>query len=127
MTGVSLGGWLSGKACSGNSDRIAACVPNPGVVSVAQNYVGKFGAILYGPMQYVAQHNASLLPAGYAAAFSNYTSSIFTPLLLNCTADSAAPSVFADTISASGSPNLLWHFQSCLITCLLQVFGDEPK
>lgn len=45
VTGVSLGGWLSGKACSGNSDRIAACVPNPGVVSVAQNYVGKFGTV----------------------------------------------------------------------------------
>lgn len=97
-----MGGYLEGRACAGNSERVSACVPNPAQTSIAAIYANKFGQPFYGPLQYVAEHNASLLPAGYAAAFANWSTAILEPILLNCTETSPAPQALAETYIHGG-------------------------
>ncbi|KAK9812128.1 hypothetical protein WJX73_009536 [Symbiochloris irregularis] len=111
LEGSSLGGYLSGRACAGLSDRLAACYPNPARtdLTAAFNVTAKYAVPVWGPIQYVGQQNASLLPPGYAAAFSNL-SNIMTPLLFQCTADTRAPEAFAEPIAAQSTvdPDLIY-------------------
>ena len=99
--GNSLGGYLGGRACAGLSDRLAACVIYPARTELfgAYNVTAQYGIPVYGGIQYAAQQDPSLLPPGYAQAFSNL-SSILDPLLLDCTPDTSAPQAFATPLEA---------------------------
>ena len=95
--GNSLGGYLGGRACAELSDRVAACVIYPARTDLfaAFNVTAQYGTQIYGGVGYVAQQKPSLLPQGYAQAFSNYSSNILEPLLYACTPDTSAPEAFA--------------------------------
>lgn len=120
IVGVSLGGWLSGQACSLTSDRVKVCAPNPLVLSVAQSYqsVASDLANIYGGLAYAGQRNASLLPTGYAKAYENGTGIINT-LLLTCNASSGAPALIGDVFDASGSNVVLSYLFSYFLFQLL--------
>lgn len=104
-TGLSLGGYLGGRACAGLSDRLAACYISPARTDLtsAYNVTAQYGTPIYGGVQYAAQQNASLLPPGYAQAFSNFSANILQPLLFECTADTRAPEAFAEPIGSMGT------------------------
>lgn len=96
--GFGKGGYFAARACSGNSDRLAVCIVNPPPVPanlIASQY---FEPLLvqkyYDPVAYAGQYNASTLPDGYAAAFTN-TSDILDTLLYTCNASSGAADLLA--------------------------------
>lgn len=65
--GVSLGGYLGTRGCADNSDRLAACVPNPpqfSVIPVYERFSQGLAQGVYGPLQFAAQTEPSSLPPG---------------------------------------------------------------
>jgi hypothetical protein len=64
-SGVSLGGFLQGRACAGLPDKFAACVINPASPSMASLYSSGIVAGFLGPLLYVQQTSPQLLPGGY--------------------------------------------------------------
>ena len=89
------------------SDRLAACVVDPGRVELLSTYDvnAQYGIPVYGAIQYAAEQDPELLPPGYAEVFSNL-SNILDPLLLQCNATSGAPEAFAAPLLAqmTGAP-----------------------
>ncbi len=66
-SGVSLGGFLQGRACAGIPSRFKACILNPASTSMADTYtVGLTDGVL-GPLIYVAFVQPELLPGGFAS------------------------------------------------------------
>ena len=96
--GVAKGSYFAARGCSGNSDRLAACILNPppatadSIITVL--YEPLFTQKYYMPLQYAQQYNASVLPANVSNGYTN-VSDIYDTMLYKCNASSAAPELFA--------------------------------
>ncbi|KAI8105185.1 hypothetical protein M9435_000355 [Picochlorum sp. BPE23] len=102
LWGVSLGGYLVGKACSVlPKDSLKACIVTPAVVSMIPPYANGLIEKLFLPM---AKLNSSDIPEGFAGALQNSTTvvdKILRPLLQECDDDSAARSIWTTMFDAS--------------------------
>jgi len=75
--GYSLGGWLVAQACTQLSDRLAACVVDPPLLSMFDSMVAPLAAYALSPFE---NTDDSLIPASYLPYIRN-ASLLFTQML----------------------------------------------
>ena len=105
LFGVSLGGYLSGQACSMTEQgRLAGCILTPAVTSMVDVYNDRLANMLFVPLSGLP---SSDVPGDYADALKDTDSAIegiIKPLLVDCNGSAEARSVWNEIYSAQMNP-----------------------
>ncbi len=105
LFGASLGGYLSGQACSMiEKGRLAGCILTPATTSMVDVYNDRFASTSFVPLSGLP---ASDLPSGYGDALKDTSSvieQIIQPLVVDCNGSAEARAVWNDFFSGQLSP-----------------------